>query len=198
MSAVSAPPPPGRPEPEGAARTMRWVLSAPGSGWPSCAGHHPGGTGHLDERARRLSHEELGVAELLAGDGHRVRSLAEFRRGGRRADLDVCGSAVEIKSFLPLAERHRPPSAQSVSNKLLDGAGQAHAVVLYGRGSGLTAATVRAGLGRLVAEGKAGSLAAVRAVGDGFDLAWVRRPVLAHQLPSGRPRLGPSRPELGL
>lgn len=198
MSAAGVPPSPGRREPQGAGRSTRWVLSAPGSGWPPCAGHQPGGPGQVDERARRLSHEELGVAELLAGDGHRVRSLVEFRRGGRRADLDVCGSPVEIKSFLPLGERHRPPSPQSVANKLLDGAGQADAVVLYGRGSGLTAATVRAGLGRLVAEGRAGELSAVRAIGDGFDLAWVRRPVIAHQLPSGRPRLGPVRPQLGL
>ena len=168
------------------------------SGWPRCpVVHQPGLTGRLDERSRRLSHEELAAAVLLSESGHDVRSLAESRRGGRRADLDVCGTTVEVKSFLPIAERGRPPSPQSVFNKLIDAAGQADAVFLYGRGSGLTAATVRSGLARLAEERRASSLSAVRVVGDGFDLAWMRGPGISHRL-RDLPHRRPPRPELGL
>lgn len=190
MTAVtSAPPPGGDPEDRGGA--SRWTLVDPGRGWLPCSGVH-GGPGRLDERDRRLSHEELGVADLFVSAGHDVRSLPEFRRGGRRADLEVCGASVEVKSFLPLAERAGAPSSQSVSNKLLRALGQADAVVLYGKGSGLTAGAVRSGLARLVAGGRAGSLSAVRAVGDGFDLAWVRRPGIGRQVPPGAARDRPA------
>lgn len=193
-TAVSAPLPP-----EGGSGSQRtWVPAAVEGGWPRCpVVHQPGLTGRLDEKARRLSHEELAAAVLLAGSGHTVRSLAESRRGGRKADLDVCGTSVEVKSFLPIAERGRPPSPQSVFNKLIDAAGQADAVFLYGRGSGLTAATVRSGLARLADEGRAASLSAVRVVGDGFDLAWMRGPGITHRL-RDLPHCRPPRPELGL
>ena len=196
MTAVVAPPSPAGDGPGGDGGS-RWVLVEPGSSWLAC-GQHAIGSGHVDERDRRLSHEELGVAELFTSAGHDVRSLPEFRRGGRRADLDVCGASVEVKSFLPLGERDGPPSPQSVANKLLKAVGQSDAVVLYGKGSGLTAGAVRSGLARLAADGRAGSLSAVRAVGDGFDLAWVRRPTIGRDLRPQGAQVQPPRPQLGL
>lgn len=183
------------PAPSGAGR---WVAAGTPTAWPACARFHLMGSGRMDERDRRLSHEELAVAELLAAGGHLVRSLPESRRGGRRADLEVCGSPVEIKSFAPVAERGRPPSARSVYNKLVDASGQARAVVLWGPGSGLTLATVRAGLDQLAAAGRAPLLSSVRAVGDGFDLSWSRRAALGVGVGSGHRRPTGRSPGLGL
>lgn len=197
MTVTTAAPPPAGGDP-GDGRRASWMPTAPGSGWPGCgASHQAGAGGSVDEQARRLSHEEFRVARLLAADGHRVRSLPESRTGGRRPDLEVCGSGVEVKSFLPLAERGRPPTPQSVFNKLMNAAGQADSVFLYGAGSGLTPRTVRAGLARLAADGRAPRLSAVRAVGDGFDLAWARGPGIARRLSSQLQRRPPG-PQLGL
>ena len=140
-----------------------------------CA-HDGGTTGYLDETRRRLSHEEYAVARCLAAEGHAVRSVATSRKGTRQADLDVCGQRVEIKSWLPLAERDgRPPTPRSVLNKLIDASEQADICVLYGRRSSLTAAAVREGIG-LYADRHSWprGLRAVRAIGDGFDLGWDR------------------------
>ena len=146
-----------------------------------CGRAHDGAAGTLDETARRLSHEELSVAQTFTGAGHDVESVAESRRGGRRPDLLVCGEPVEVKSFCAAAERQRAPSPQGVFNKLVDGAGQAPHVVLVGRGSGLSVETVRRGLslyesarldpppGRTIP-----ALSSVRAMGDGYDMAWAR------------------------
>jgi hypothetical protein len=140
---------------------------------PPCGQLHQAAAGHLDETARRLSHEELAIAELLVAEGHDVRSVPESRRGGRRADLSVCGAAVEVKSFLALDDRTRQPGARSVYNKLADAAGQARHVVLIGRGSGLSPAAVRQGLARWARRaGPEPVLDSVRAVGDGYDLTW--------------------------
>lgn len=159
------------PEPPGAGR---WAAVPAGTG---CHEPHPAGGGHLDESARRLSHEEYAVAQMLTAEGHEVRSLAESRVGGRRPDLEACGRGVEVKSFLAAAERGgRPPSPQSVYNKLVDAAGQADSVVLVGHGSGLTEATVRRGMARYASDHRAPPLRSVRAVGDGFDLSWARQP----------------------
>ncbi len=176
----------------------RWVVAGTPTVWPACARFHLVGSGRMDERDRRLSHEELAVAELLAAGGHLVRSLPESRRSGRRADLEVCGVPVEVKSFVPVAERGRAPSARSVYNKLVDASGQAATVVLWGPGSGLTAATVRAGLDRLAAAGRAPLLSSVRAVGDGFDLSWTRRAALGVGVGSGHRRPDRGTPGLGL
>jgi hypothetical protein len=164
---------------------------------------------------RRLSHEEYAVATLLASEGHTVRSLADGRGAGPVADLEVCGSGVEVKSWQSLAERGgRPPSSRSVLNKLLKASDQAPRVVLYAKGSGLLAAEARrgvdmysAGMGR----SPGSRLRAVRVVGDGFDLSWARRPDLrlAPERDPARPRPGAHaaerrnskrwpRPELGL
>ena len=192
-----AAPAPLQPE-EGPRFGTAWAPTAAGERWPLCpSAHLAGSIGQLDEKARRLSHEELVAAELLVRSGHQVRSVAESRTGGRRADLDVCGMNVEVKSFLPITERGRPPSPQSVFNKLIDAAGQANAVLLYGRGSGLTPATVRSGLARLSAAGRVPSLSAVRVVGDGFDLAWVRGRGLSLGM-RDQPQRRPPGPALGL
>jgi hypothetical protein len=140
-----------------------------------CA-HEGVSTGYLDETARRLSHEEYAVGRRLAAEGHAVRSLATSREGARRADLEVCGQRVEIKSWLPISERQgRPPTPRSVLNKLIDASEQADICVLYGRRSSLTPATVREGIGLYAARRPTlGGLRAVRAIGDGFDLSWDR------------------------
>lgn len=169
---VLSPPAPGGEGGEGGGG--RWE---PTSGQFLC-GHsdRDGPRGWLDETARRLSHEEHYVADTLATEGHGVRSLAESRRGGRRADLEVCGRSVEVKSWLPLPERGgRAPTPQSVFNKLVDAAGQAEVVVLYARGSGLTPGTARRGMALYASTAPPGRLSAVRVIGDGFDLGWVFR-----------------------
>lgn len=123
------------------------------------------------------------MARLLAGEGHDVRSLPESRRGGRHPDLLVCGSPVEVKSFAPVAERRREPTPHSVYNKLVDAGGQAPHAVLFGVGSGLTEATARRGVARYAADSdRRPPLSSVRILGDGYDLAWARRPSL--ELPS--------------
>lgn len=152
-----------------------------GAGGLDCGHSHNGSAGTLDESARRLSHEELSVAEAYRGAGHDVRSVAESRKGGRVPDLLVCGEPVEVKSFCAAADRQRAPSPQGVFNKLVDGAGQAPHVVLVGGESGLSLETIRRGLSlyesaRLNPPGERPlpDLSSVRAMGDGYDLAWAR------------------------
>jgi hypothetical protein len=160
----------------------------------ACRGGHPPTGGRLDERARRLSHEELAVAEALVAEGHDVRSLGEPRTGGRGADLTVCGSTLEVKSFLSLEERGGArPSAFSVYNKLVDAAGQSQQAAIYAKGSGLTEQAARRGLARYTsAPGDQPKLDRVRIMGDGFDLSVARR---QGRSIAERPERGP---ELGL
>jgi hypothetical protein len=154
-----------------------------------CGSVHDGASGRVDEGSRRLSHEELAVARILADDGHDVRSLLDAGRNGRRPDLAVCDTTVEVKSFRPAEERGRPPSERSVFNKLVDAAGQSPNVVLIGYGSGLTADAVRRGLARYAADRRrAPGLDSIRALGDGFDLGWTRRLVVERSRePAGCP-----------
>jgi len=154
----------------------------------ACGWHYHSSTrGSLDESARRLSHEELSAADLLAREGHDVRSLAAPRGYGRQADLSVCGSPVEVKSFAPLSERRREPGARSVFNKLVDASGQAPHVVLVAAGSGLSAANVQQGLADYEARaGRDGTLRSVRAIGEGFDLTWSRVPLIGLGFRAGR------------
>lgn len=145
--------------------------------------HGPSG-GRQDETARRLSHEEFAVARLLAAEGHDVRSLPEPRRGGRHPDLLVCGRPLEVKSFAPASERRRDPTPYSVFNKLVDAGGQASHAVLAGAGSGLSESVARQGVARYAAgRERVTRLCSVRILGDGYDLAWAKRPSL--QLPAG-------------
>jgi hypothetical protein len=144
-----------------------------------CAQDHGRQPGVVDERARRLSHEEMAVANLLASEGHDVRSLSDGRGRGRMADLDACGVPVEVKSWLSLEERHgRAPSPRSIFNKLIDAGRQAPTVVLNGYGTGLTAGSARRGMALYSARPATGPLTSVRVLGDGFDLAWTRNPEL--------------------
>lgn len=197
MTVLTGAPPP--PPPSGPGRLV-WYQVPRTSDALGCGHLHGRAPGHLDETARRLSHEELAVARLLAAEGHDVRSLAESRRGGRRPDLLVCGTPLEIKSFAPVAERRRAPTPYSVLNKLLDASGQARHAVLLGTGSGLSESTVRRGVARYVSDrGPARALSTLRIVGDGYDLTWTRRRSL--QLPGGLgspPGRRPPGPGLGL
>jgi hypothetical protein len=140
---------------------------------PCLPGAHAERPTVVDERSRRLSHEELAVASLLAEEGHRVRALPERPGAGPVADLEVCGTPVEVKSFLPLPDRQgRVPTARSVCNKLLGARAQAPTAVLYGKGSGLSEDAARAGVAEFAGKGQLGRITGVRVVGDGFDLAW--------------------------
>lgn len=161
-------------------------MTAPSFSWQPVDGSGPAGfgcgmshhvAGLLDESARRLSHEELRVAETLAGEGHVVKSLRERNHGGREADLEVCGGKVEIKSFQSAEFRDGSPSATSVANKLMDAVGQGDAVVLHGYGSGLTEETVRRGMVRVARHRPELAPSQVRVLGDGFDLSWSKGPV---------------------
>jgi hypothetical protein len=144
-----------------------------------CSRTHHGSSGRFDEKARRLSHEELFVAQVLVREGHVVRSQRERRDRGRTADLLVCGTPLEVKSWLDREQRGGlAPRASSVVNKLLQAEGQAPAVVLNARGSGLTAAVAQAGLTEYADLRRPMGVTGVRVLGDGFDLGWAQIPAL--------------------
>jgi hypothetical protein len=107
---------------------------------------------------------------------------------------------VEVKSWLSLAERNdRAPGPRSVLNKLVQAGRQAPAVVLNGYGTGLTVGAARLGMALYSARPDAGRLYSVRVLGDGFDLAWTRRPELTigHSNHNTR-RIRPPVPDVGL
>lgn len=156
---------------------------------------HGPGSGSYDETARRASHEELASAMLLVREGHDVRTVAE-RRGSRTPDLVACLTPVEVKSFLPLAERSgRPPTPEGFANKLLVARGQGAQVIIWGKGKGLSQSTAQAGYGlfcKLAREsGGAGLVRAVRVLGDGYDLSYKVPADLRAASPGRRPRLAP-------
>jgi hypothetical protein len=150
---------------------------APARGMNACLpGAHASEPTAVDERARRLSHEELAVAVLLAGEGHRVVAQPERRGNGPVADLEVCGRPVEVKSFLTLDDRKGwAPTERSVCNKLRSGRSQAPTVILDGRASGLTEETAREGVAGFVGRSRVGRITGIRVLGDGFDLSWSLR-----------------------
>ena len=175
------------------ARTRQRVFLPVGDALAGCAGpdrqagprettpgpqaQAPHGTrdGSLDESARRLSHEELRVAQAFAAEGHTVKSVAERPGCGRTADLEVCGRPVEVKSWLSLADRHGvTPSRRSVLNKLISAEGQSGFVVLVANGSGLSPADAVSGLAQYASERPWSTISTVRLIGDGFDLSWQR------------------------
>lgn len=161
-----------------------------GGGVKTC--RHGGSPGSFDESARRLSHEELAVARLLAQEGHHVRSQAEHR-GMRTGDLLACGTEVEVKSFQRRAPGARQPSPASVANKLLDARGQGAVAVVWAQGSGLSAAQARAGytlFSEVVARQGAGKLKAARVVGDGFDVSFRVQPSVRAPANSRPPKPG--------
>jgi hypothetical protein len=144
-------------------------------GQPEWQCHHTGGAGSLDETARRASHEELGVANVLAAEGHNVRTVLE-RKGARTPDLVACGTSVEVKAFQSLQQRGgRPPRAEHVANKMLDARGQGAVAVIWAGTSGLTQATAAAGYGLFCERAREkglGRIRAVRVIGDGFDMSF--------------------------
>lgn len=149
----------------------------------------------LDESARRLTHSEYAVAVQLAAEGHRVRSLPDRRGAGRVPDLDVCGTGVEVKTWLPPEDRSgRPPTARSVFNKLADARGQGATAVLWAKGSGLQALDAQRGVELFAASGRFGGITTVRVLGDGFDLAWGRPPDLGVTARTSTPGRPPGRP----
>lgn len=147
--------------------------AGPPAGGPSWPCRHGGAAGRFDETARRASHQELAVAQVLVSEGHDVRTVAE-RRGDRTPDLVACGTSVEVKAFQALAERQgRPPTAKGVANKLLDARGQGSVAVIWAEGSGLSLATAKAGYSlfcRQAATEGLGRARGVRIIGDGFDM----------------------------
>lgn len=175
---------------------------------PDCGVTH-GATGRLDESAKRLDHPELAVAWRLVVEGHEVVTLADRGRREPVADLVVCGRPVEVKCLLRMDERDdgRRAHAATVHNRLASAVRQAAVVVVSTEGSGCREADAAAGLQWFAASAKTGRVAAVRILGDGFDLGWVapltreaavgaRRsrsepPILA---PEPAPEPGPARP----
>jgi hypothetical protein len=156
---------------------------------PFTCRHPHGAPGSYDETARRASHEELQAALVFSSEGHHVRTVAQ-RQGARTPDFLVCGTSVEVKSFLPLAERGGvAPSARSVANKLLDARGQGSVAVIWAHGSGLSEGPARAGVElfrQQSAKAGAGRIRAVRLIGDGFDV--IARPgELRAAPPAGSP-----------
>ncbi len=174
-----------------------WAPLAGGS--IRCGRAHAGLGGLLDETARRLSHQELAVAEQLASEGHHVRSLAPRPGQGRTPDLLVCAAPVEVKSWLSQEERGGiAPGAQSVANKLIQAEGQAATVVLNGRGTGLSASAAEAGIRWYEGLRHRANIATVRVLGDGFDLEWARQPSIRRDRAAALPRgFGPE-PRLDL
>jgi hypothetical protein len=123
------------------------------------------------------------VARQLTLEGHQVYALPERPGRARTADLLVCGRPVEVKSWLSQDQRSKIPGTRSVVNKLLQAEGQAATVILEGRGSGLSSGAAQAGMAMYAGLPHRGNLAAVRVLGDGFDLAWTRVRVLeGHRL----------------
>jgi hypothetical protein len=157
-------PPAGTPGPEDPGRD-RWGLLA-------CT--HGAAGGWVDEAARRLSHQEMAVARLLAGEGHRVRSLAEWPWLGPTSDLEACGASVEVKSFLAVGDHpsRRPPTAEALCNKLIKASSQGEVAVIWGAGSGLSRRVADQGVALFAAQPGSRRVEQVRVLGDGFDLSW--------------------------
>lgn len=157
------------------------------------------GPGTYDESARRVSHSEYAVAQLLVQEGHHVRSVPESRGAGKTPDFVACGALVEAKSFESLAERRgRPPSAEGVANKLMQASEQGAVGIIWAGASGLSQATARAGYllycRHAVVHGL-GKLESARVVGEGFDVSFDPvADVRAVWQAGATPRLRPSAP----
>jgi hypothetical protein len=126
--------------------------------------HGSGGPGHLDESARRLSHEEIAVAQVLVAEGHEVRSLAVG--AGPTADLSVCRRATEVKTLRSGA------TAATVANALRRARHQGTDVIVDARGSGLLVTAAQRGVDAFAARLDRGRVERIRVVGDGFDRSY--------------------------
>jgi hypothetical protein len=143
-----------------------WRAPAPGSRRPAEHRHPPGHQGQLDETARRLSHEELAVAELLVSEGHSVRSLATSDRP--TGDLSVCRRETEIKSLRPGA------TSRTVTNALKRAQEQGVDVLIDARKSGLLRLAAERGVSDFAAGPHRGRVERVRVIGSGFDRSYQR------------------------
>jgi hypothetical protein len=161
---------------------------------PACGVDHGRRPGRLDETARRLDHPELAVAERLVDEGHDVVTVAERGRRGPVPDFMVCGQPVEVKRLLTMDERgdgYRATAA-TVHNRLVSARAQAATVLIDTSGSGCKVADAVAGLRSFAATGDTGKVAAVRIVGDGFDLSWLATPARERGRRAGEERTAPS------
>jgi hypothetical protein len=133
---------------------------------PAPAGHrHPAQqAGSLDESARRLSNEELAVAQVLVAEGHQVRSLAPG--AGPTADLSVCSRETEIKSLRPGA------TSSTLDNALRRARRQGTDVIVDARSSGLSVGATQRGVAIFAARVDRGRVERIRVVGDGFDRSY--------------------------
>jgi hypothetical protein len=78
---------------------------------------------------------------------------------------------------------------------LIQAEGQAAVVVLNGRGTGLSSVAVEAGMRIYARLPRRANVAAVRVLGDTFDLAWVRPVSLGRDRPKlDRPKLDEQSP----
>jgi hypothetical protein len=164
------------------------VTAAPEPGWlrsttgPSASRrvpadrHPPGRRGLLDESARRLSHEELAVAQLLVAEGHHVRSLATS--DSPTGDFDVCGRETEVKTLNPGA------TSRTVTNALRRAQEQGVDVIIDARQSGLLRLAAERGVADFAARRYQGRVEGVRLLGSGFDHSYQRHHLdrLGHQV----------------
>jgi hypothetical protein len=127
------------------------------------------GPGVVDERAIRFQPQERRIADYLASEGRAVVAIHDdYGREGRRLDAAVDDLWTEFKSLDPGA------SNTTVKAALTSAKGQARHAVIDGRGSGLDGAEAERGLRRFLGTPHAGSVAAIRVIGDHFDLDWKR------------------------
>jgi len=125
--------------------------------------------GIVDERASRFQPQERRIADYLANEGHAVVAIHDgYGRQGRKPDAAVDGVWTEFKSLDPGA------SNTTVKDALSSAEGQARHAVVDGRGSGLDRAEAERGLRRFLGTPHASSVAAIRIIGDDFDLDWKR------------------------
>lgn len=127
--------------------------------------------GIIDERARRFSRAERRCAELLAGEGSAVVAMAESTLYKVRSpDAEVDGAHVEFKSLRPGAVD------RTVAGRLNAGKGQADAVLIDARGSGLDERQATHGIALFSSYRYAHRLKTCRIVGDEFDTGWILLP----------------------
>lgn len=127
------------------------------------------GPGVVDERASRFAPPERRLADYLAGEGRAVAAIHDgFGREGRRPDAAVDGVETEFKSLDPGA------SNTTVKAALTSAKGQARHAVVDARGAGLDSKEAERGLRRFLGTPHATSMAAIRIIGDDFDLDWKR------------------------
>jgi len=145
--------------------------------------HAPTRPGRFDESARRVSWEELTVAQVLVCEGHLVRALSERPRRGPIADFEVCGVPTEVKTLDPGA------SARTLANALLRGRDQGDVVIVDASRSGLPRWSAGRGVALFAARQPLGRVEAVRVLGAGFDLRYDRGQ-LARLATARSPELG--------